>query len=87
VLPDLEVQSDCCFCIDCGVSGNEVHSFSDTVDDYHDCDVVMHLGKLHNKVNTNEVDTAHIVSINGIFTSIQYSGEINQVSAVLMYFS
>jgi hypothetical protein len=32
-------------------------------------------------------DTAHTVSINGIFTSIQYNGEINQDSAVSMYFS
>jgi hypothetical protein len=31
-------------------------------------------------------DTAHTVTISGIFTSIQYNGEIDQVSAVLTYF-
>jgi hypothetical protein len=30
---------------------------------------------------------AHMVSINGIFTLIQYNSEIDQVSAVLTYFS
>jgi hypothetical protein len=33
------------------------------------------------------IDTAHIVSISRIFTSIQYNGEIDQVSAVSTYFS
>jgi hypothetical protein len=33
------------------------------------------------------VDMAYTVSINGIFTSIQYNGEIDQDSALLMYFS
>jgi hypothetical protein len=32
-------------------------------------------------------DIAHTVSINGIFTSIQYNSEIDQDSAVLTYFS
>jgi hypothetical protein len=34
-----------------------------------------------------DVDMAHTVSINGIFTLIQYNGEIDQVSAVSTYFS
>jgi hypothetical protein len=56
VLPDLlEVQSDCSFCVECDVSGNEVCSFSDTVDNYHDHVVAMHLRKLYNKVNTDDV--------------------------------
>jgi hypothetical protein len=56
VLPDLlEVQSDCSFCIDHGVSGNEICSFSDTVDDYHDCIIAMHMRKLNNEVNANDV--------------------------------
>jgi hypothetical protein len=33
------------------------------------------------------IDTAHTVSINRIFTLIQYNGEIDQDSAVSMYFS
>jgi hypothetical protein len=32
-------------------------------------------------------DTAHTVSISGIFTLIQHNGEIDQVSAVSTYFS
>jgi hypothetical protein len=56
VLPDfLEVQSDCSFSVDCGVGGNEVHSFSDTVDNYHDCVIAMHLRKFNDKVDTNDI--------------------------------
>jgi hypothetical protein len=45
--PDLvEVQSDCSFCIESCVNEDEVHSLSDTVDDYHDCVVAMSLRKV-----------------------------------------
>jgi hypothetical protein len=56
VLPDLlEVQSDCSFHVDHGVSGNEVHSFSDTVSDYHNLIVAMHLRKFNNKVDADDI--------------------------------
>jgi hypothetical protein len=56
VLPDLlEVQSDCSFCVDHSVSGNRVHSFSDTVNNDHDNIIAMCLGELNNEVNTDNV--------------------------------
>jgi hypothetical protein len=56
VLPDLlEVQSDCSFYIDCGVSENEVHLLSDTVNNYHDDIVAMSLGQLDNEVDTDGI--------------------------------
>jgi hypothetical protein len=56
VLPDLlEVKSDCFFCIDHCISGNEVCLLSDTVNDYHDHVVAMHLKKFNNKVNADDI--------------------------------
>jgi hypothetical protein len=37
------------------VHGDEVHLFSDTVDDYHDHIIAMCLRKLNNEVNANDV--------------------------------
>jgi hypothetical protein len=50
-------------------------------------DFIIELPESHAYDAIMNVDMAHTVSINGIFTSIQYNSEINQVSAVLMYFS
>jgi hypothetical protein len=36
-------------------SGDEMRSLSDTVDDYHDTVVAMHLRKLNNEVDTDDV--------------------------------
>jgi hypothetical protein len=56
VLPDLlEVQSDHSFHIESCVSRNEVHTFGDTVNDYHNHIIAIHLRKLDNEVNTNDV--------------------------------
>jgi hypothetical protein len=45
-----------------GVSGNEVYSFSDTVDDYHDRVIAMHLRKFNNKVDTDDIPLTSGVS-------------------------
>jgi hypothetical protein len=37
------------------VSGDEIHSLGDTVNDYHDHFIAMLLRKLHNKGNTDDV--------------------------------
>jgi hypothetical protein len=56
VLPDLiEIQSDCFFCIESCVSGDEVRALGDTVNNYHDCIIAMSLRKLNNEVDTHDV--------------------------------
>jgi hypothetical protein len=56
VLPDLlEVQSDHSFCIESCVSGDEMCSLGGTVNNYHNHIVAMHMRKLNNKVDTDDV--------------------------------
>jgi hypothetical protein len=54
-------------------------------EDYNDSDIIVNV-----KVVVGQrigSDMAYTVSINGIFTLIQYNGEIDQDSAVSTYFS
>jgi hypothetical protein len=51
----LKVQSDCSFCIANCVSGDEMCTLSDTVNDYHDCIIAMHLRKFNNEVDTDDI--------------------------------
>jgi hypothetical protein len=56
MLPDLfEVQSDRSFHIEGCVHRDEVHLLGDAVNDYHDHVIGMHLRKLNNEVDTNDV--------------------------------
>jgi hypothetical protein len=56
VLPDLlEVQPDCSLCVEHCVSGDKVHMLCNTVNDYYNCVIAMHLKKLHNEVNADDI--------------------------------
>jgi hypothetical protein len=56
LLPDLsELQSGCAFHVESCVSGDKVHTLGDTVDDYYDCVIAMHLRELDNDVDANDV--------------------------------
>jgi hypothetical protein len=49
------VQSHCSFCVESCVSGDKMYMLSDTINDYHDHIVAIHMRKFNNKVDADDV--------------------------------